>query len=590
MIAGNDGWRNSVVSGAVKFKQLRQFAASGMILMVLAGCAALPGRPAATPAGPPQPLASMTVATPDLDHDLVAQLLAGEMALARTDIKAAAAAYGKAMSLSSDPRVAGEAAALAIAVHDAPAAQQAIARWQALGAKPAELAQMRAELALDQGQSAEAERQLALLTGSGDKDAWRQFGRVLIGCRDQALAARLLETLATPARLPNDPHAWLAMSELGDELGRHAYAQQIAEAAMNHFKNAETYAWAAQMKFKDGDRKGGLALFREALAKDPKNTRLRLAYASLLGQGGDYAEAARLLENGPQNADTYSLRVALAARTKDMKALARIYAQLSQAPDDVRNASAYLLGQLAEMLGHKEDALNWYDQVSDDDTHAFDADLRTAILLQSMGRSAEAHQQLEQMQTDYLDQPPQLRRAYEVDAELYMNEKHFDAAAVAFSHALQVMPDDPALLYDRGLAYAETGRIDLAVADFRHLLKIKPNDVDASNALGFTLADADRDLPEAERLIATARAAKPDDPSIADSWGWLQYRLGHLDQAAQVLRGAWQADKDGDIGVHLGEVLWMQGHHQEAQRVFDQVRKVDPQNASLRSTLKRLHP
>jgi Flp pilus assembly protein TadD len=145
-------------------------------------------------------------------------------------------------------------------------------------------------------------------------------------------------------------------------------------------------------------------------------------------------------------------------------------------------------------------------------------------------------------------------------------------------------------LYGRGLAYAEGGQVDQAVQDFERLLKLKPGDVDASNALGYTLADANRDLPEATRLISAARAAKPDDPAIADSWGWLQYRLGHLDQAAQTLRGAWLARKDADVGVHLGEVLWQQGHKQDAQRVFDEVRKLDPHNDNLQQALKRLHP
>jgi Flp pilus assembly protein TadD len=114
--------------------------------------------------------------------------------------------------------------------------------------------------------------------------------------------------------------------------------------------------------------------------------------------------------------------------------------------------------------------------------------------------------------------------------------------------------------------------------------------VDASNALGFTLADAGRDLAEAEKLIGVARAAKPDDPSIADSWGWLQYRLGHLEQAADVLRGAWKASRNADIGAHLAEVLWKQGHHQEARQLFDEAHKLDPHNAVLQSALRRLHP
>jgi tetratricopeptide (TPR) repeat protein len=573
-----------------KFKQLRHFAASGVLLAVVTGCATAPGRPASRPAAPTQPLDHLTVVTPDLDHDLIAQLLAGEMALVRTDLKSAAAAYGKAMRLSADPRIAEQAAGLATATHDGDLAASAIERWQQLGAKPAELSMARAQLALDRGDADEARHQLEILVSSGDPDAWRQFGRALLGSRDAALAARLLESLATPQRLPADAQAWLAMSELGDKLGRHVYAQQIADAAIKRFNSAETYAWAGQLKYRNGDRAGAQALFQKALAREPKNAGLRLAYATLLGQSGDYAAASRLLENGPQNADTYSLRATLAARAGDTKAIGRLYSQLQRAPQDARDGNVFLLGTLAEMLEKNDEALDWYSQVPDEDEHAFDADLRSAVLLHKMARHTESHELLTQMQTDYLDQPAQLRRAYEVDAGLYMREQKFAQAEAAFSRALQVVPDDPELLYGRGLAYAETGDTDKAVADFRRLLQLKPDDIDATNALGYTLADANRDLSEAEQLIQTARSAKPDDPAIADSWGWLQYRLGHLDQAEKTLRTAWQTRKDADVGVHLGEVLWKQGRQEDARRVFDEVRRIDPQSASLHETLKRLNP
>lgn len=581
---------SSVRSGAGKFKQLRHFTAVTTLALGLAACAGAPLRSAPKTASSPQPLARLTVVTPDADHDVLAQLLAGEMALTRTDLKAASGHYDKAMALSNDPQVAERAAGLAIAVHDGAAAQRALDRWQALGAKPAAMAQARAQLALDRGDTDEARRQLELLIGSGDKDAWRQFGRVLVGARDQAQAARLLEALATPQRLPGDAHAWLAMSELGDQFGRHAYAVQIADAAMRHFKSAETYAWAAQMKFKDGDHDGARALLQKALAKDPQNAQLRLAYAGMLSQAGDYAGASRLLAHGPQNADIYAMRAGLAAHERDDKALASLYQELQKAPPEVRESSAYLLGQLAEMQHREAEALAWYDQVGDADEHAFDADLRSAMILHAQGKRADAHELLGQLQLAYLDQPAQLRQAWQADAELYLREQNYAKAEAAFSRALQVVPDDPGLLYGRGLAYAEAGQIDQAVQDFQHLLKIKPGDVDASNALGYTLADANRDLPEAERLIRAARAAKPDDPAIADSWGWLQYRKGNLEQAAQTLRNAWLARKDADVGVHLGEVLWKQGHQQDAQRVFDEVRKLDPHNVALQETLKRLHP
>jgi Flp pilus assembly protein TadD len=153
-----------------------------------------------------------------------------------------------------------------------------------------------------------------------------------------------------------------------------------------------------------------------------------------------------------------------------------------------------------------------------------------------------------------------------------------------------VKPDDTDMLYARGLAFAEAGRVDQAVADFRRVLEIKPGDIEASNALGYTLADNDRDLSEAQSLLQAARSARPDDPSVADSWGWLKFRQGQLDQAETTLRGAWAKQKDGDIGVHLAEVLWQRGERDEARKVLNEVRRIDPKNAALQKTEQKLKP
>ena len=443
---------NSVLSGSGKFKQMRHFAVIGALAVAAAGCASTPAARPTPPGSSPQPLARLVVATPDAAHDVMAQLMAGEMALTHSDLKAAATAYGKATALSDDPQVAERATALALAVHDDTAAVRSIERWQALGATPAALAQARAALALDRGDGAEAQRQLELVLKFGGDDAWRQFGRVLVGARDAAQAARLLEALATPERLPADEHAWLAMSELGDRLGRRAYALRIAQAAAARFHSSATYTWAAQMTLRSGDRAAAQALLKKAIARAPGDVHLRLAYATMLAQGGDYPAAAKFLASGKQSADIYNLRAALAAQANDKQTLAMLYRQLQKSPDDIRQSSAFLLGQLAEMQDLKAEALAWYDQVGDEDPHAFDADLRSAVILHGQGKKAEAHELLGQLETAYLDQPEQLRKAYEADADLYMTEQKYPQAEMAFSRALQVVPEQVTVVPSQQLA------------------------------------------------------------------------------------------------------------------------------------------
>jgi Flp pilus assembly protein TadD len=132
------------------------------------------------------------------------------------------------------------------------------------------------------------------------------------------------------------------------------------------------------------------------------------------------------------------------------------------------------------------------------------------------------------------------------------------------------------------------GHVDAAVRDLRRVLELKPDDANAMNALGYTLADRTENKTEALELIQKALTLKPGEPAIIDSLGWVQYRLGNLDEALEQLRRAYDKQPDAEIAAHLGEVLWVSGQKDEARRIWDQGRKKDDKNKVLIETMKRL--
>ena len=539
---------------------------------------------------PEQPLARLDLPVGSASGKASALLIAAEFALQNNHTAAAAADYAEAARISSDPAVAKRAMQLALATHDADGAVKLLDRWQSLGAKPHDLAAARAQLALLRGDRADAERQFGVVLASGSTEDWKTFAAALLTARDNALAGRVLEDLATPRRLPANESIWVALSQLGEHLGRHAFARTLADAAVQRFDAPDSIRWAASLRLTNGDRTGARALYAKGVAVHPHNTGLQLGYAALLAESGKYHDAMKVLARGPQTDATWSARVAYAARAKDDNALRDLYAQLARAPRTQRNDNAFLLGQLAELLKHDQQALTWYGKVDPDGPHAFDARVRSAVLMDKAGRSGQAHALAAQLQQDYADDLDSLRTAYELDAQLYSQHGEHAKAVAAYDRGLGALPDDPALIYDRGIEEANAGNTNAALADFRKVLEQNPDNVEAMNALGFTLADADRDLPEATKLLRKALAAKPDAAAIMDSWGWLQYRLGNLDQAETYLKRAWGQQQDPDIGVHLGEVLWRLGQHQHAREVFGKVRKLDPHNSSLLRAERRLNP
>ena len=183
---------------------------------------------------------------------------------------------------------------------------------------------------------------------------------------------------------------------------------------------------------------------------------------------------------------------------------------------------------------------------------------------------------------------PEARRdAYLLEADLRRKNEDDPGELDALARGLAAYPDDNALLYARGLAWERRDRIDRAEADLRRVLVTDPTNTAALNALGYTLADRTDRYTEALELIERARAAAPDEPAILDSYGWVLYRMGRKEEALVQLRRAFTLMKDPEIAAHLGQVLWEQGHKDEARRYFDQARKLDPENRSLRRALEQ---
>lgn len=517
------------------------------------------------------------------------RLLEAEFALAGGDTAAATQAYAQASATSPDARVAEASAGLAIGQGKPDEAASAIERMQAAGASPFALARERARLALLRGHRGEARVQLQKILAVGGDRAWREFGRLLAGARDPALAGTLLEELATSKSLPTDDSTiWIAMSQLGEKLNRHIYAEGLADETVRRFGNAQAYAWSAHLKLAAGDTDQGLALYARAVAADPDNARLRLIQAAALSKFDHNREALKVLQAGPQTLDVLIGQAAYAARLEDKTAMKRVYAVLKKNRARYDRNIDFLLGQLAETLGNPKQALTFYSAVPASDEHAFEAGMRQAVLLDQAGQHDQAHARVIRLQDDYSDDPDSLQRAFLLDAQLYARDGRADAAVAAYDRGLKKLPDDADLLYGRALSEADRGNSKAAIADLRRVLKLKPGDVDAMNALGYTLADENRDLDEAEMLLRQALDNKPDEPAVIDSWGWLKYRQGDLAAAEKSLRKAWDMRKDPDIGVHLGEVLWHRGRRDDARKVFGQVRKDDPHNAALAATVKRL--
>ncbi|MFA5205536.1 MAG: tetratricopeptide repeat protein [Lentisphaeria bacterium] len=126
-------------------------------------------------------------------------------------------------------------------------------------------------------------------------------------------------------------------------------------------------------------------------------------------------------------------------------------------------------------------------------------------------------------------------------------------------------------------------------------LALAPDDPECLNFVGYTLADLNRDLPRAEKLIRQAVAAEPDSLAILDSLAWVCYRQGRLDDAweiiCRVLDGWGDEKPDATVLEHAGDIAAAKGLVAEARGYYQKALLAEPAKPQLiKDKLQRLPP
>ena len=119
----------------------------------------------------------------------------------------------------------------------------------------------------------------------------------------------------------------------------------------------------------------------------------------------------------------------------------------------------------------------------------------------------------------------------------------------------QRLPAEPGVLLDRGGCRERAGDVDGAIAAGRDALKLTPDWAPAQNFLGYVMADHNRELSDARKLIERALQRDPENGAYVDSYGWVLYRLGRYPEAREQLERAVRLTAgDPVVREHLGDV------------------------------------
>jgi tetratricopeptide (TPR) repeat protein len=532
------------------------------------------------PAGPVEPLT----------RQLLFDILLGEISGQRGRFDVSVPHYLQAALDSNDPRVAERAVTIATFAKDYAVAARAARRWIALDPNNLEARKVLTALSLRTNETDEVVTQLEyLVNASADQEAG--FGlatAILARHADKKVSLQVMERLAK--RYPGSPESLLGVSRLaiiGEDLTRALQAVDQVLEMRPGMPGAEILR--AQILIEQDRKTEALQALEQAVGRNPKDPELRFAYGHLLLDAGDQKGARqqlrRVVELDPSNANAlYSLAL-LELEAKQIKAAEQHLQQLLELGQKQQSVY-YYLGYAAQERGDDAGAIEWYRKVEAGE-YWTQARLRIGKLMAGQGRVEEMRAEMQALRRS---SPENAVAIYLVEGQVLSDLGLHEDAYTLYEQALEDDPDNEDLLYSRALVAEKIDRIDLAEEDMRRILASDPDNVRTLNALGYTLADRTDRYQEALQYIQKAYAQKPDDPAIIDSMGWVHFRLGRLNEARNYLQQAWDMTGDGEIGAHLGEVLWMQGEQDAARRIWEESRKNSPDNPVLKRVIDRFIP
>ena len=521
----------------------------------------------------------------------VFQSLLGDLALQRGDTELGISAWADLARRTRDPAVIARAIEVAASKKQYDLALELARLWLQVEPDSTRARQTESTLLVLANRIDDLVPQLAKLLEQDKANLpanLMHLNRVLGGNSDKKAVQKLVDRLATPYE--NIPEAHFAMGQAAANADDPMRAQSEFARALLLRPDWETAALARAQLLARQSAASATDSLREFLVTYPDAREVRLTLARLLISERKFDEAKgefdRLLKDQPDNPEIVYPVAMLALQQGDTATGRALLEKLLNSSFPDKSTIHYFLGQLDEEEKKPDAALAHFRQVTTGDQF-ISARARAAQILLQQGKPEEARELLHATKGGNAAQQARLAIA---EAQLLREAGKKDEGYAVLTAALAKHPDDPELIYETALTAERQGQPEVMEKHLRHLLTLKPDHAHALNALGYSLAERNLRLDEANELITRALALAPDDPFIMDSMGWVQFRQGKLAEALKTLEKAYAIRADPEIAAHLGEVLWTLGRKEEAARLLGEAAKKSPDNDVLTAALKKFQP
>ena len=543
--------------------------------------------------------AQSPVQNSNLNAPLFYQLLLGELSLQNGDPAAGFSILLDAARKTKNEALFQRATELALQSRSGEAALQATKSWKSTIPESQEASRYTLQILLALNRVEEAGRALktsiAELPIKEQSAAIGSIPRVFNRVQDKNFAAKVVEqALSSAVQNPETAAtAWTTIGRMRREAGEIQPAAEAAKSghAANRKAPGPIMLALSLLNFVPNEVQ---PMITQYMAGDAMPD-LRLGYARTLIDMSEMrlalSQLNQLTQQNPEFAPGWLflglLQSDLSQVMQAEQSLKQYIAIAGKNPDpDLSGglSEAYLaLSQLAQKQGLLAQADEWLAKIPPN-ADPLKVASRRAILLAQQGRKADGLKILEEVK---VNSPQDAKLKAMALSQWFREDKQISAAFITIEKALAQFPSDPELQSEMAMLCEKLGRFEQMESLLRGLMKIKPTDPHAFNALGYSLADRKIRLNEARELILKAIQLAPRDPFIQDSLGWLEYRVGNTQEAIRILEAAFKERPDAEIAAHLGEVHWVTGNKEKAGTIWREGLMLKSDNETLLETLKQ---
>jgi tetratricopeptide (TPR) repeat protein len=152
---------------------------------------------------------------------------------------------------------------------------------------------------------------------------------------------------------------------------------------------------------------------------------------------------------------------------------------------------------------------------------------------------------------------------------LYIQTGELEEGLKELDVLIKKNPSSPAGYTVKGMIYEKQGKVEDAKKNYAQALKVDSNYETAGNNLAFILAEQEQDLNTALGWAQMARKRQPDSPGIADTLGWVYFKLGNYLLARDQLQFAVGKQPDNAVyQYHLAMIYKGNKQIPEAQNAL----------------------